>query len=55
VPGSVEDAAAYHTLQAGALAAGGVDMLAAVTITTSAEALGVALAAQRVGLPVGKV
>lgn len=51
-PGSVEDAATYHMLQAEALAAGGVDMLAAVTMTTSAEALGVALAAQRVGLPV---
>ena len=51
-PGSVEDAAAYHTLQAEALATGGVDMLAAVTMTTSAEALGVAIAAQRVGLPV---
>lgn len=50
-PGSVEDAAAYHSLQAEALAAGDVDMLAAVTMTTSAEALGVALAAQRVGLP----
>lgn len=50
-PGSVEDAAAYHTLQAEALATGGVDMLAAVTMTTSAEALGVALAAQRVGIP----
>jgi homocysteine S-methyltransferase len=50
-PGSVEDAADYHTPQAEALATGGVDMLAAVTMTTSAEALGVALAAQRVGLP----
>ena len=51
-PGSVEDAATYHSFQADALAKGGVDMLAAVTMTTSAEALGVALAAQRVGLPV---
>ena len=51
-PGSVEDAAAYHTMQAEALAAGDVDMLAAVTMTTSAEALGIALAAERVGLPV---
>ena len=50
-PDSVEDAAKYHTLQAEALALGGVDMLAAVTMTTSAEALGVAFAAQRVGLP----
>ncbi len=51
-PGSVEDAATYHALQAEALEKGGVDMLSAVTMTTSAEALGVALAAQRVGLPV---
>ncbi len=51
-PGSVDDAADYHHLQAEALAAGGVDMLAAVTMTTSAEALGISLAAQRVGLPV---
>jgi homocysteine S-methyltransferase len=50
-PGSAEDAAAYHTPQAEALATGGVDMLTAVTMTTSAEALGVALAAQRAGLP----
>ncbi len=51
-PNSVEDAATYHLLQAEALAAGGVDMLAAVTMTTSAEALGISLAAKRVGLPV---
>jgi homocysteine S-methyltransferase len=50
-PDSVEDAASYHTLQAEALAIGGVDMLSAVTMTNSAEALGVVLAAQRVGLP----
>lgn len=51
-PDSGEDAASYHHLQAEALAAGGVDMLAAVTMTTSAEALGISIAAQRVGLPV---
>lgn len=51
-PDSVDDAADYHYLQAEALAAGGVDMLAAVTMTTSAEALGISMAAQRVGLPV---
>lgn len=49
---SVEDAARYHSQQAESLAAGGVDMLTAVTMTTSSEALGVALAAQRVALPV---
>lgn len=51
-PDSVDEAAGYHQLQAEALAAGGVDMLAAVTMTTSAEALGISTAAQRVGLPV---
>jgi len=51
-PGSVDDAAAYHLPQATALRDGGVDMLAAVTMTTSAEALGIARSAQEVGLPV---
>lgn len=51
-PDSVEAAAEYHGLQATALQAGGVDMLAAVTMTTSAEAAGVSLAAARAGLPV---
>lgn len=50
-PDSADAAADYHRLQAEALAAGGVDMLAAVTMTTSTEALGIAMAAQRVGLP----
>ena len=50
-PNSVDEAAGYHLLQAEALAAGGVDMLAAVTMTTSAEALGISIVAQRVGLP----
>jgi len=51
-PNSVDDAAGYHHSQAAALAEGGVDMLAAVTMTTSAEALGISMAAHRVGLPV---
>lgn len=51
-PDSVDDAAGYHHAQAAALAQGGVDMLAAVTMTTSAEALGISMAARRVGLPV---
>jgi homocysteine S-methyltransferase len=51
-PNSVDDAAAYHYPQAAALAAGGADMIAAVTMTTSAEALGISMAAHRVGLPV---
>lgn len=49
---SASEAAGYHGPQAEALAAGGVDMLAGVTMTTSSEALGVSMAAQRVGLPV---
>lgn len=51
-PDSAADAASYHALQAEALAAGGVDMLSAVTMTNSAEALGVAMAGERAGLPV---
>jgi len=51
-PDSVDDAAGYHHSQAEALAAGGVDMIAAVTMTTSTEALGICMAAHRVGLAV---
>jgi homocysteine S-methyltransferase len=51
-PGSVDDAASYHRPQATALRDGGVDMLAAVTMTNSAEAAGIARAARDVGLPV---
>jgi len=51
-PDSASAAANYHSPQAEALAAGGVDMLGAVTMTSAAEALGVSLAAHRVGLPV---
>lgn len=51
-PGSAADAAAYHRPQAAALREGGVDMLAAVTMTTSAEAIGVARAGTAEGLPV---
>lgn len=51
-PSSVADAAHYHRPQAAALKDGGVDMLAAVTMTTSAEAAGIARAAGSVGLPV---
>lgn len=51
-PSSVNDAAAYHRPQAAALRDGGVDMLGAVTMTNSAEAIGIARAAKEVGLPV---
>ena len=51
-PASVDDAASYHRPQAAALKEGGVDMLSAVTMTTSAEAIGIARAARSVELPV---
>lgn len=51
-PDSVADAADFHRLQAAALRDGGVDMLSAMTMTTSAEAMGIARAASSVGLPV---
>ena len=51
-PASAAAAAAYHQPQAQSLRDGGVDLLVAVTMTTSAEALGVARAAAAVGLPV---
>ena len=51
-PDSAEAAAAFHCAQATALREGGVDMICAVTMTTSAEALGVANAAAAVGVPV---
>ena len=50
-PDSADAAALFHRAQAEALAEGGVDLLAAVTMTTSAEALGVANAAALVALP----
>lgn len=50
-PDSANAAADYHEPQAEALAAGGVDMLEAVTMTSAAEALGISIAARRVGLP----
>ena len=51
-PNSASDAMEYHRPQASALRDGGVDMLAAVTMTTSAEAIGISRAASSVGLPV---
>ena len=48
---SAAQAADYQGPQAEALAAGGVDMLAAVTMTTSSEALGVSMAVRRARLP----
>ena len=51
-PGSVDEAMAFHLPQAAALRDGGVDMLSAVTMTSMAEAIGVARAGRSVGLPV---
>jgi homocysteine S-methyltransferase len=46
-----EDALRAHLPQARALAAPGIDMLTAITMTTSGEAIGIARAAEQVGLP----
>jgi S-methylmethionine-dependent homocysteine/selenocysteine methylase len=54
-PGKVmraDEAQAYHAHQAGVLAAAGVDMLAAITMTNIPEAIGVTNAARALGLPV---
>lgn len=54
-PGKVmraEEAQAYHAHQAGVLAAAGVDMLAAITMTNVPEAVGMTNAAKALGLPV---
>jgi S-methylmethionine-dependent homocysteine/selenocysteine methylase len=47
-----DQAAEYHRLQAEAFAAAGVDVIAAYTITSPHEGLGVARAARRAGVPV---
>ncbi|SNS99547.1 homocysteine S-methyltransferase family protein [Sphingopyxis indica] len=47
-----DEAQAYHAHQAGVLAAAGADMLAAITMTTIPEAVGIANAAKALGLPV---
>ncbi|MBB6428134.1 homocysteine S-methyltransferase family protein [Sphingopyxis sp. JAI128] len=54
-PGRVmtaDESRTYHAHQAGVLAAAGVDMLAAITMTNVPEAVGVANAAKAIGLPV---
>jgi homocysteine S-methyltransferase len=50
-PMTGDDAMRYHRPQAEALAAAGVDMITAITMTTSGEAIGVARAAAALGLP----
>ena len=47
-----DEAASYHSLQAGAFADAGAEMITAVTMTYAAEAIGVVDAATSVGLPV---
>jgi len=47
----VEDAVAYHVTQIDSFAAGGADLVTSFTLTSTNEALGVALAARTVGLP----
>ena len=54
-PGKImlaDEAQAYHARQAAVLAAAGVDMLAAITMTNVPEAVGVTNAAKALGLPV---
>ena len=48
---SVEEACDYHLPQARALAESGADLLSAVTMNYIAEAVGIARAAEQVGLP----
>lgn len=49
---SIDEAAGYHARQASVMAAAGADMLSAITMTNVNEAIGIARAAQAVGLPV---
>jgi S-methylmethionine-dependent homocysteine/selenocysteine methylase len=49
---TVEAARAYHALQAQAFADSDADLITAITMTHPAEAIGVALAARDVGMPV---
>lgn len=45
------DAQAYHALQVGAFKSAGTDLVTAITMTNSNEAIGIARAAQAAGLP----
>jgi homocysteine S-methyltransferase len=49
---SPEEAEDYHKWQARLLAGAGADMLSAITMTNINEAIGIALAAKRIGTPV---
>ncbi|MBK5289558.1 MAG: homocysteine S-methyltransferase family protein [Acidimicrobiia bacterium] len=48
----IDEAADYHRDQVEALAAAGVDFISALTLTNTAEAIGIATAAEEVGVPV---
>lgn len=48
----IEEAEAYHSRQAQVLASAGADMLSAITMTNVNEAIGIALAAKKIGIPV---
>jgi homocysteine S-methyltransferase len=50
-PMALDDAERVHQPQVDALSAAGADMISAITMTTSAEAIGVARSAARAGLP----
>lgn len=55
VPGEImseETAEAYHSLQVDAFADAGADMVGAITMTNTSEAIGIARAARRAGMPV---
>ena len=49
---SVEEARNYHALQARTFADSGADLITAITLTYSAEAIGIAEAARAAGMPV---
>lgn len=49
---AADEAADYHFRQASVLAGAGADMIAAITMTNSNEAIGITRAAERVGVPV---
>lgn len=49
---TLADACRYHAVQVGAFAGAGVDLVTAITMTNSAEAVGIVEAAREVGLPV---
>lgn len=48
---SADEAASYHAAQIGSMAEAGADMISAITMTHSGEAIGVARAARDAGLP----